>query len=96
MDTPEQMANDTPPSMEQTFYTFIQQMVQSNAINQQTLQGLQNVLQQSTTPPQSKKRKEKLPQLSEFDGTRSKWDRWEIEAKNKIKTNSKVIRSDID
>lgn len=96
MDTPEQMANDTPPSMEQTFHAFMQQMVQSNAINQQTLQGLQNVLQQSTTPPQPKKRKEKLPQLSEFDGTRSKWDGWEIEARNKIKTDGRAIGSDMD
>jgi hypothetical protein len=49
MDEWEQMANNNnatnvPPSMEQTFHAFMQQMVQSNAINQQTLQGLQNVL----------------------------------------------------
>jgi hypothetical protein len=98
MDTSEQMAdnNTTPPTMEQTFHAFMQQMVQSNAISQQTLQGLQRVLEQGTNPPQTKKRKEKLPQLSEFDGTRSKWDGWEIEARNKIKTDGRVIGTDMD
>jgi hypothetical protein len=85
-----------PPSMEQTFQAFLQQMVQSNAINQETLQGLQNVLQQNTHISQRKERKEKLPQLSEFDGTRSKWDGWEIEARNKIKTDGKAMGSEMD
>lgn len=101
MNTPEEMANNNnaanaPPTMEQTFHAFMQQMVHNNNISQQTLQGFQRVLEQGINPPQPKKRKEKLPQLSEFDGTRSKWDGWEMEAKNKIKTDGKAIGSDMD
>ena len=45
MEEPEQMANSSnaanaPLTMEQTFHAFMQQMIQSNAINQQTMQGL--------------------------------------------------------
>lgn len=85
-----------PPSMEQAFQAFLQQMVQSNTINQQTLQGLQDVLQHNAHVSQRKERKEKLPQLSEFDGTRSKYDGWEIEARNKLKTDGKAMGSEMD
>jgi hypothetical protein len=74
----------------------MQQVAQSNAISQQTLQGLHNVLQQGVHTSQQKERKEKLPQLSEFDGTRSKYDGWEIEARNKIKTDGKAMGSEMD
>jgi hypothetical protein len=85
-----------PSSIEQAFQAFLQQMTQSNAINQQTLQGLQNVLQQNAHVSQRKERQEKLPQLSEFDGTRSKFDGWEIEARNKVKTDGKAMGSEMD
>ncbi|KAF1938038.1 hypothetical protein EJ02DRAFT_37342, partial [Clathrospora elynae] len=85
-----------PPSMEQAFQAFMEQIAQSNAINQQMVQGLQTILQQGVNTPQQKKKKEKLPQLSEFDGTRSKYDGWEIEAKNKIKTDGKAIGTEMD
>lgn len=100
MDTPEGMVNNdnaanAPPTMEQTFHALMHQMVQTNAISQHTLQGFQRVLEQGINP-QLRERKEKLPQLSEFDGTRSKWDGWEMEAKNKIKADGQAIGSDID
>jgi hypothetical protein len=65
-------ATGAPPSMKQAFQVFIQQVAQSNAISQQTLQELQNVSRQVVHASQQKERKEKLPQLSEFDGTCSK------------------------
>jgi hypothetical protein len=89
-------ATGTPPSMEQAFQVFMQQVAQSNAISQQTLRALQNVLQQGVQASQQKERKEKLPQLSEFDGTRSKYNGWEIEARNKIKTDGNAMGSEMD
>jgi hypothetical protein len=89
-------SHTTPSSMEQAFQSFLQQVAESNAINQQTLQGLQTVLQQNAHVSQRKERQEKLPQLSEFDGTRSKFDGWEIEARNKVKTDGKAMGSEMD
>jgi hypothetical protein len=89
-------ATGAPPSMEQAFQVFMQQVAQSNAISQQTLQGLQKVLQQGVQASQQKERKEKLPQLSEFDGTRSKYNGWEIEVRNKIKTDGNAMGSEMD
>jgi hypothetical protein len=86
----------TPPSMEQALLAFMQQMAQSNIVNQQTLQGLHEVLQQNATSQPKERRKEKLPQLSEFDGIRSKFLRWEMEARNKLATDGAVIGDNKD
>jgi hypothetical protein len=96
MDIDDDTASAAPLSIEQAFLAFTQQMAQSNAINQQTIQGLQNILQQIANAPQQERKKEKLPQLSEFDGTRSKYDGWELEARNKIKTDGVAIRPEMD
>jgi hypothetical protein len=89
-------ATGAPPSMQQAFQVFLQQVAQSNAISQQTLQELQNVLQQDVHASQQKERKETLPQISEFDGTCSKYDGWDIEARNKIKTDGNAMKSEMD
>jgi hypothetical protein len=96
MDIDDDTASAAPLSIEQAFLAFTQQMAQSNAINQQTIQGLQNILQQIANAPQQERKKEKLPQLSEFDGTRSKYDGWELEARNKIKTDGVAIGPEMD
>lgn len=95
MENPEQ-TTPSAPSMEQALLAFMQQMAQSNIVNQRTLQGLQSILQHNTTSQPQDKKKEKLPQLSEFDGTRSKYDGWEIEAQNKIKTDGEAIGTEMD
>jgi hypothetical protein len=53
-------------------------------------------LQQGVQASQQKERIENLPQPSEFDGTRSKYDGWEIEARNKIKTDGNAMGSEMD
>lgn len=88
--------SESVPSMEQTLLAFMQQMTQSNAVNQQTLQGLQSILQHNTAAQLRDKKKEKLPQLSEFNGTRSNYDGWDIEAQNKIKTDGEAIGTEMD
>jgi hypothetical protein len=67
----------------------MQQMAQSNAINQQTIQGLQNNLQQNANAPQQERKKEKLPQLSEFDGNRLST----TDGNSKQETRSRLMKS---
>ena len=75
------------PSTEQMILAMLQQLTQSNGTTQQTLQHLL----QGSTAFNTQKAKERLPQLSEFDGTRGKFLCWEMEARNKLATDGAAI-----
>ena len=88
-------------SPEQIIAAIMQQMAENNTTTQQALQHIMqqannnnnnNAQHQAAAP----RPKERLPHLSEFDGTRSKFLCWEMEARNKLATDGATIGTNKD
>jgi hypothetical protein len=77
---------DLPASTQQLLLQLLSQLAQSSTA---TTDAIQQALQ---TP----KKREKLPALSKFNGSRSKFEDWELEARNKLATDGETIGTPLD
>jgi hypothetical protein len=82
--------------MEEMLLSILQALQQGQTQQGLNVQSLAASLAAAQQPTENTLRpREKLPKLSPFNGNRSKWDGWELEASNKLATDGPTIGDDM-